>query len=263
MAFDPPHGPSRGAAKTAALYTVAIGVLIVASLIYVPLCVVLLPSRSLRIRLGNVYGKLVGPLIFGLAGIRPVIHNPARITANFPAIYVCNHTSTADMWLGMWLCPYGGCGGAKQEIRYLPFFGQAYWLSGHLLLDRGNRENALASMAKVRRVMHKHNLGVWMWPEGTRSQDGRLRPFKKGFVHLAIAAGLPVVPVVFHNADVHWPSKQFRTVPGALHIEVLEPIDTKDWKPGNAGEHVRVTWQAFQDALSDRQKALLSRPKVV
>jgi len=200
---------------------------------------------------------VVGPLIFGLAGIRPVIHHKERINDNFPAMYVCNHTSTADMWLGMWMCPYRGCGVAKKEIRYLLFFGQAFWLSGHLLLDRGNRKNAMNSMDKVRRVMHKHKLGVWMWPEGTRSHDGRLRPLKKGFVHLAIAAGIPVVPVVFHNADLHWPSKKFRTVPGELNIEILEPIDTKDWKPENAGAHAQTVWQAFQDALGERQKGAL------
>jgi len=254
MEHETPQGPPRGATKTAALYVVAMLVLVVASAIYVPACILLLPSRSLRIRAGNVYGKIVGPLIFGLAGIRPVIHNKEGLSGSFPALYVCNHTSTADMWLGMWMCPYRGCGVAKKEIVFLPFFGQAFWLSGHLLLDRGNRARAMASMANVRGVVHKHGLGIWMWPEGTRSRDGRLRPLKKGFIHLAIATGLPVVPVVFHNADIHWPSKKFRTVPGDLHIDILPPIDTSEWVSERAGEHAHTVWEAFQNALGPRQK---------
>ncbi len=258
MNTDAPENTPRGPIKTGALVVVAMLIMCPASAIYVAVCLLLIPWRALRIRTGNTFGKIMGPTIFGLAGIRPAIENRERMFDNFPALYVCNHTSTVDMWIGMWMCPNHVCGVAKKEIMYLPFFGQAYWLSGHLLLDRTNRERAIASMAKAREVIHKHRLGVWMWPEGTRSRDGRLQPLKKGFVHLAIAAGLPIVPVVFHDADIHWPSKKFRTVPGDLRIEVLEAIDTSSWSPDQAKEHAQEVWQRLQDALGPRQKGLAS-----
>tara|TARA_B100000579_G_C22723864_1_gene800792 strand:- start:259 stop:921 length:663 start_codon:yes stop_codon:yes gene_type:complete len=217
--------------------------------------VVLLPARNLRIRAGNLYGKIVGPLVFKAAGIEPIIENKERVTESAPALFVCNHTSTIDMWVGMWLCPFGGCGVAKKEITRVPFFGQAYQLSGHLLIDRGNRDRALNSMASAREVVKKNNMSLWMWPEGTRSRDGKLLPLKKGFVHLAIATGLPIVPIVFHDADQLWPGRTFRATPGKLQIKVLEPVDTSEWKTETAAEHAEAIWQAFQNELSDRQKA--------
>ena len=70
-----------------------------------------------------------------------------RLEASSPAIYITNHTATLDVLIAMWLCRVGGCGIAKKEIARIPFFGWAYWLSGHLLIDRGDREGAIAALA--------------------------------------------------------------------------------------------------------------------
>jgi len=234
---------------------IAFVVIVPASIVYIALCIVLLPfSRALRIIAGNQYGKILGPLVYRLAGANLVFTNRERVEGSKPAIFVCNHASTIDMWVGMWLCPYRGCGTAKKEIVKIPFFGQAYLLSGHLLLDRGNREKAIRSMAKAAETIHKHGLSVWMWPEGTRSRDGRLKPLKKGVVHLAIATGLPIVPIVFHRAHHIWPGRTWRITPGALKIDVLEPIDTSGWAAETAGEHAVEIWAAFNAQLGDDQK---------
>jgi len=235
----------------------AFAVMVPLSFLYYGLCIILLPSRYARILLGNLYGKIIGRTIQIVSGITPVIRHRDRVQESAPCLYVCNHTSTMDMWIGMWLCPYGGCGVAKKEIVKVPFFGQAFWLSGHLMLDRSNRESAIASMERVRKVVQKHGLSLWMWPEGTRSKDGRLIPFKKGFVHMAISTGLPVVPVVFHDADLLWPGRTMKVTAGELHMDVLEPIDTSNWKTETAGEHAAQVWGILNDALSERQKGSL------
>lgn len=224
------------------------------SVLYVLVCLVLLPWRVLRIRVGKVYGTLCGRAICALAGIRPSVRNPERLSG--PAIYVCNHASTVDMWAGMPLAPQGSCGVAKKQIVRIPFFGQAYFLSGHLLLDRGNRERAIASMDKTGQLVRHNGLSVWMWPEGTRSRDGRLRPLKKGFVHLALATGLPVVPVVFHDAHLLWPGGTLRIAPGELRVDVLPAIDTSGWSAETAGLHALQVQSAFQAALGEGQKML-------
>ena len=224
------------------------------SLLYMLICVVLLPWRVLRIRVGKVYGTLVGNLICGLAGIRTTVHNREGLTG--PAIFVCNHASTVDMWAGMPISPQGSCGIAKKEIVRVPFFGQAYFLSGHLLVDRGDRSKAIASMDKTARLVRDHDLSIWMWPEGTRSRDGRLRPLKKGFVHLAIATGLPVVPVVFHDAHRLWPGGTLRIATGELRVDVLDPIDASGWKAETAGLHALQIQSIFQEALGEGQKML-------
>jgi 1-acyl-sn-glycerol-3-phosphate acyltransferase len=232
-----------------------LGFLVVATaaLVLVVVDLLLLPWRGLRIRAGNLYGKIVGPIVVRLAGTKVQVAHRERLDASAPAIYVSNHASALDIFVAMWVAPIGGCGVAKKEIARVPFFGWAYQLSGHLLLDRKNRENAIQALRSIADVVRKHGLSVWIWPEGTRSRDGRLLPFKKGFVHLAAATGLPIVPVVVHGAHERWPGRTTRLVPGVLEVEVLEPVRTDDWDPDKADEHVEEVRSLFLEHLRPAQ----------
>ncbi|MCO4770194.1 MAG: 1-acyl-sn-glycerol-3-phosphate acyltransferase [Deltaproteobacteria bacterium] len=235
-------------------------VMVPISILYWVLCVPLLPFRERRIELGNLYGKIIGRTVQRLTGIIPEIHHRERMEEYRPAIYVMNHTATIDMWIGMWLCPYRGCGMAKKEIVRVPIFGQAYWLSGHLLLDRGNREKAIASMDAARQVVQKHQLSMWIWPEGTRSRSGRLKRFKKGFVHMAIATGLPIVPCVAHNAHLYWPGGGIKARPGRLQMEILPAISTDGWSSETVEQHVDEVMDAFRAVLGENQQEQLEPP---
>ncbi|PKN56657.1 MAG: hypothetical protein CVU56_15080 [Deltaproteobacteria bacterium HGW-Deltaproteobacteria-14] len=260
MQPSPPSRLPHGRLSTALRGLVVLLVVAPLSLLYMVGCLLLLPWRSLRIRAGNAYGKVVGRLILGMVGVKVRVSHRERLRASAPALYVCNHTSTIDMWAGMFLCPFGGCGVAKKEIVKVPFFGWAYLLSGHLLLDRGDRARAIASMEEAQEVVKKHHLSLWMWPEGTRSRDGRLQPMKKGFVHLAIATGLPVVPVVFHDADIMWPGHTFEIIPGDVRVDVLEPLDTTGWRLETADAHAHELWTRFQAVMGERQRGVAAAP---
>ncbi len=221
----------------------------------------LLPWRALRIKLCNYYGKAVGWIICRIARARPVVTNREGIGAAFPAIYVSNHTSTLDAFIAIWLCPVGGCGVVKKEIANIPFFGWLYRLSGHLRVDRGNREGAVAALKSTAEVVRRHRLSMWIWPEGTRSRDGRLLPLKKGFVHLAIATGLPVVPVVVHGAHKNWAKHAFLFNKVTVPIYVLPPIDTSTWKVETTDAHCDEVHRVFAAALPpDQQPAPRQSP---
>ena len=231
------------------------------AIVYLALSLLLLPWRPLRIRIGNVYGKTVGFSVARILGVRTRVQNRERLAESRPAIYVTNHTSTLDVFIGMWLCPMGGCGIAKKEIARIPFFGWAYRLSGHLLIDRGDREGAIAALQATAEVVRRHRLSIWIWPEGTRSRDGRLLSFRKGFAHLAIATGLPVVPVVLHGAHERLPDRSFRLIPGALEVGVMEPIDTRSWKPETVDEHVEQVHGVVRRALRPAQRPFEPPPR--
>jgi len=234
----------------------SLGFLLVAvmSCLTILVALFLLPSRVLRIKLCNLYGKVVGRGIVAIAGVTPHIDHPERLDGSMPAIYVTNHTSTLDAFLGVWMCPIGGCGVFKKEVVRVPFFGQLAWLSGHLLLDRFNHGRAIESLKDTAALVKKHQLGIWILPEGTRSKDGRLLPFKKGFVHLAIATGFKVVPVVVHGAHRNWELGTFRFVPLDLTIEVLPPVDTSSWTEETATEHVDAVRRLFIEHLPADQR---------
>ena len=222
------------------------------SVLFIFIFLLFLPSRAVRIRIGNIYGKIVGPGVLWLIGMRPKIINRQGLTG--PAIFLSNHTSQMDPMIAIWLAPIGGCGVAKKSIANIPFFGWAYRVSGHLLIDRSNREKAIESMAVLCELVKKMGLSVWIWPEGTRSMNGRLLPFKKGFVHMAIATGLPVVPIVVRDGHQRWPPKTFLLYPGEFEIEVLDPIDTSEWNEESIEHHIKTVVNVYNDALPLEQR---------
>jgi 1-acyl-sn-glycerol-3-phosphate acyltransferase len=254
--------PSLAALTSAARFILGFTLVAIASTLTFFLALGLLPSRVLRIKLCNYYGKIIGYSITRIAGVRPVFRNRERLDGSFPAIYVANHTSTLDAFLSIWLCPVGGCGVMKKEVTRVPFFGQLYLLSGHLRLDRANKGQAVAALDGIAKIQKKHRLGVWIMPEGTRSKDGRLRPFKLGFVHLAIATGLPVVPVVLHGVHKNWVKGTWFVQPTTVEIEVLEPVSSAGWRVETAREHAAEVHAKFVEALREDQKPLEDAPLI-
>jgi len=257
-----PHGIETDAktqpySSTSSWLRLAYGMSVMAALLVpaVLFSILLLPWRGLRVRIGNIYAKIVLAVAVPVLGTRVIVHNRERLTLQ-RSIFLGNHASTIDMFVGSGVCPMGGCGTAKKEIVRVPVFGWIFWLTGHLRIDRGNSEKAKAALQSLAEVVHKNKLSVYMWPEGTRSKDGRLQPLKKGFVHMACATGLPIVPIVYHGAHHRWPSRTFRLCPGEVHAYVLEPIDTSHWKPEEAQQRAQELWEMFRAHLPADQKPL-------
>lgn len=228
----------------------------IATVVFAFGCLVLLPSRPARIKLCNLFGHITGRLCLWLSGAQIPVEAAARARSFRPAIYISNHTSILDIFVGIWLAPTGTCGIAKKETIYYPFFGQLYLVSGHLLLDRGNHDSAIASMKTMAELMRKHSLGVWIWPEGTRSKDGRLRAFKKGFAHLALESRLPVVPIVVTGAHNCWKKGTIRVNPTKVGIQVLDPVPTDDWTAEDLDIRVEEVRQRMIAALPEDQRPL-------
>lgn len=219
------------------------------------LLVLFLPFRGIRIRLCNIYGHLMSPVVLWITRAKVRVDDKSRMNAHHPAIFVSNHTSMTDIFLGMWLLPIGGVGIAKKEVGKVPFFGWAYRLSGHLLIDRGNRDKAIEGMRRTAETIRKYDMGIWMWPEGTRSKDGRLRKLKKGVVHLALATGLPVVPVIVAGAHKNWRLHSMTDFRKAdVDVKILDPIVTTEWQAETLDEHLDEIWRAMADALPEDQQ---------
>jgi 1-acyl-sn-glycerol-3-phosphate acyltransferase len=223
--------------------------LAIATTVHSLLLLVLFPSRNLRIRSCNYWGWVVGRSMLWLTGSRVSVTGMEHFDGDRPAIYVSNHTSSLDIFLGIWLAPVGTVGVAKKEVVYYPFFGQLYWLSGHLRIDRGNHERAMAAMRDLENAVRDYGLSIWMWPEGTRSKDGVLLPFRKGLWHLAKATGLPIVPVVVSNAHRVWEKGRIQINAVPVTVTALPAIDTTDWAERDILECLEEVHVAFRDHL--------------
>jgi 1-acyl-sn-glycerol-3-phosphate acyltransferase len=212
-----------------------VGVCSVAFVVVLFFC---LPSRATRVKVGNVYGSFAGRGAAWLTGSRFVIKGEQYAVPSVPSIYVANHASVLDVFIGIWMSRTGTCGVAKKEIVYYPFLGQFFWLAGHLTIDRGNNARAVASLKHLVEFVTKNRLSIWIWPEGTRSKSGRLLPFKKGPFHLAVATKLPIVPVVIRGTQHAWPNRTFRLNRATVEIEFLPPISTSHWTQETMEAHI-------------------------
>jgi 1-acyl-sn-glycerol-3-phosphate acyltransferase len=221
------------------------------------LMVFLLPWRNLRIRACNYWGWVSGRFILLLSGSDVVVAHGERMRADRQVIYVSNHTSVLDIFLGIWLSPVGTVGVAKKEVVWYPFFGQLYFLSGHLLIDRGDHGKAMKAMQELVRIVRTFRLSIWIWPEGTRSRDGRLLPFKKGIYHLAVETGLPVQPVIVKGAHGAWGKGGLDIRETRIDVEVLEPLDTSSWKDRPMEECLQELHGVFLQHLPPEQQPLM------
>jgi len=228
----------------------------VCSLAFVVVLFLCLPSRATRVKVGNVYGSVAGRGAAWLTGSRFVIMGEEHADPKRPTLYVCNHASVLDVFLGVWMSRWGTCGVAKKEIVYYPFLGQFFWLAGHLTIDRGNNAKAVAALKKLVHFVTKNRLSIYIWPEGTRSKSGRLLPFKKGAFHLGLATKLPIVPIVLRGTHRAWPNRTFRLSKTTVEIEFLPPIDTSHWTAETLDQHMAELRDVYIAALPEDQRPL-------
>ncbi|KAI3456934.1 hypothetical protein Pfo_013597 [Paulownia fortunei] len=222
------------------------------TLIWAMIMVVLLPWPYQRIRQGNIYGHVTGKMLMWILG------NPIKIEgaeySNERAIYISNHASPIDIFLIMWLTPTGTVGIAKKEIIFYPLFGQLYVLANHLRIDRSNPTSAIESMKEAANAVVKNNLSLIIFPEGTRSKKGRLLPFKKGFVHLALQTRRPIIPIVLTGTHRAWRKGSLHVRPAPLTVRYLPPIRTDDWTADKIEDYVKLVHDVYAKNLPESQR---------
>ena len=247
-----PHGPI----STWLRLGIAFVLFAVAATVLLVILLLVLPSRVARLEAGGIFARGVARPLLRVLGLRLDVVGENRVEASRPALFLINHSSTIDTLASMALWPRRGCGIGKKEVLWIPFFGVAYALIGNLLIDRGDRASAIAAINRLVGTIHQLKLSPLMAPEGTRSHDGRVARFKKGFVHIAISSGLPCVPIVLHNAYELWPNPGFRITPGTVRLEVLPAIDTTGWSVETIDDHVQEVRQVFVKALGPGRDGL-------
>jgi 1-acyl-sn-glycerol-3-phosphate acyltransferase len=114
---------------------------------------------------------------------------------------------------------------AKEELFKIPFFGYAMQRVGYISINRSDRRSAFLSLKRAAQII-RGGVSVLIFPEGTRSLDDQIRPFKKGGFILALDAGVPIVPVVIRGTRSIMPKERLRIRPGQVSLEILAPIDT-------------------------------------
>ena len=252
----PPRVPAPLVSVLAALsYVVSILIIVLAFPLMVLLVAVTLPFDKTR-RIPGRFLRLVGSTptyVFPFWHVRIQGSQPDR------GAYVCtsNHQSFLDIFAMSrqrremkWI--------AKEEVFKIPFIGLYFRLSGDIPVNRGDRESGGAALSRARWYLD-HGMPVMIFPEGTRSRDGRMGPFKPGAFRLAIEAQVPILPVAVTGSADGMPKGSPWIRPTVVLIRVLEPVETKGMTGADVVklmENVRGRIAAAEEELHAERAAM-------
>lgn len=182
-------------------------------------------------RTGNrvhIIARIWGKGILIVSGIKVTVYGLENIDPDRSYIYMSNHQSNFDIPVLLACLPVQFRWLAKAELFKIPIFGRAMRGAGYVKIDRFNQDSAFESINEAAGKM-QNGVSIMIFPEGTRSRDGKIRSFKKGGFVMAVDSGAPIVPVILQGT---WPimaksSLRINTGNVALHIE--KPIATSGY----------------------------------
>jgi len=162
-------------------------------------------------------------------------------------IYMPNHLSNFDIPVLMAYLPVQFRWLAKAELFKIPLFGYTMKRAGYISIDRSNRRSAFESLKRTAAAL-RSGVSVLIFPEGTRSRDGNLAPFKMGGFVIAVESGVPIVPVIITGTWEIMSKDGLRIKPGEVTLEIKPPVESQ--------HHTRKTRQL----LVDKVREIISTP---
>lgn len=173
----------------------------------------------------HAHARLWGRIGLLMAGVRLEVTGREKVPADGPVIYMSNHQGNFDILSLFLAIPRQFSWIAKEELFAIPVFGHSMARAGYVPLDRSDGRRAFKSI-ETAAAMIRNGKSVLIFPEGTRTTDGNLLPFKRGGFLLAAKAGVPIVPLTICGSGKVNPSKRMELYPGTITIRFADPIET-------------------------------------
>ena len=197
----------------------------------------------------NVSGAVWGDVATSLAGIDLRVEGEEHLWSHRPAVFIFNHQSALDAILMMKLIRRDVTGIGKMELKKNPIFGPIFSAAGVVFVDRANSARAIEALQPAVDAL-KEGRSLVIAPEGTRSPTPRLGRFKKGAFHMAMQAGVPIVPVVFRNVLDAFPKDARIVRPATIEAIVLPPVQTTDWTVEQLDDEIAKIRVTYLDYLN-------------
>lgn len=199
---------------------------------------------------------LFGDFATAITGVELEVEDERHLWSSRPCIFIFNHQSKADVMILAKLIRRDMGGVGKKEIKDIPILGKLMEWGGTVFVDRADGKSAIKAMEPLVEAIQKEGKSICIAPEGTRSLTPKLEPFKKGAFHLAMQAGVPIVPIVIHNATDVAPKNEFVMRPATVRVTVLPPVDTSDWQVKTLNAHVRDVRNMFLRTLGQPEESV-------
>lgn len=192
--------------------------------------------------------------ILWVSGVKLKIYGLENVDINVPRIYVSNHQSYFDIFALLAGLPIDFKYVLKQELMKIPLFGFALGRAHHISIDRENPRKALKSMNEAAERI-RNGISVVIFPEGTRSEDGRVQSFKRGSFRLALKSGCDLVPVTIINSRNIVPKGSWRIDKGIITIIIGRSIPVTDYAKRDTHRLVAKVREAIINQMNEEQGA--------
>jgi putative phosphoserine phosphatase/1-acylglycerol-3-phosphate O-acyltransferase len=202
----------------------------------------------------NVATSIFSAVGGAAAGLDIRVDGEENLWSHRPAVFLFNHQSATDALIMARLLHRDFSGVAKVEIKSDPLIGALMESVGTIFIDRHDHDRAIEGLERAIKRLHK-GISCAIAPEGSRSLGYRLGPFKMGAFHIAMQAGVPVVPIVIFNSSDALPKTGTFIRPAKVDVKVLPPVDTKHWSPASVHEHAESVRQMYLDELGQAADA--------
>ncbi|WP_018983352.1 1-acylglycerol-3-phosphate O-acyltransferase [Salinimonas chungwhensis] len=192
---------------------------------------------------GSAYA-MMAPIV----GLKVKVRQADEHKIHTPYVYIANHQNSFDIITICKAAMPGVVTVGKKSLKWIPLFGQIYWLSGNIMIDRKNTGKARDTLLLAGKKIRERRTSVWVFPEGTRSYGRGLLPFKSGAFRLAQAVNEPVVMVT--ASEMHEKVKWNRWDNGTVLIDISAPVTVDQSKS------VREWADFFRQSMQQKKQQL-------
>jgi len=206
---------------------------------------VTIPCALVRARWGSALTRAWGRALLAVWGVSVLVEGAEHCPPG-PAVYAANHASTLDIPIVFGYLPVPFRIIHKRSLYNIPVVGQYLWAAGHIGIDRGRAFKAQKSLARAADRI-RGGTSVLVFPEGTRSPDRSVLPFKRGSFVLAISAHVPVVPVSVVGVKALVPTGLFTLRTGTVRLRIHPMVATAALAPEDAARLAHDVWATVDE----------------
>ena len=198
----------------------------------------------------NFFTSTWSQVLLGASGVQLNVLGKENLTAQRPAVFIFNHRNQVDPVIAAVLVRDNWVGVGKKELESDPILGPLGKLLDTVFIDRDDQVAAVESLHEAEERTKK-GLSIVIAPEGTRIDTTEVGPFKKGPFRIAMAAGIPIVPIVIRNAERVAARNSTTINPGCVDVAVFPPIPVDDWTLDALPDRIAAVRQLYLDTLAD------------
>ncbi len=202
-------------------------------------------GRAVHFRCAAPWAKV----ILRVCGIHVPVHGLENVSPEIPRIYMCNHQSFFDIWTILAFLPVDFKFILKQELMKIPLLGPAMTRAGYIGIERKDPREAVKSIAVAAQRI-KDGASVLIFPEGTRSPDGRLQSFKRGGFNLAFKSGCDIVPMAINGSHRIATKGSLRINKGSFSFRIGQPISLSGYRKKDIQRLMDKVHEAIEEMLT-------------